>query len=151
MSEGKTRLLTILRAFVILRALEFVFATAVLTLVPFIGSEAAVTPGEVAKAIVLMSTIGGVYVVFAYYLPFVLVVFLMVGLTVRLTTRNLPFVNSAPFLVHSLPIMLGYFGGIPPETPFWIGWAVIVVFNFLAAKASIGWTLLPSGRLASVR
>lgn len=149
MTERAKRLISTLRPFLILRGLEFIFATTILTAVPFVSSGSAPTVGELAKAVTFMSMIGGVYVVFAYYLPFVFAAFLVVGFTARLTRTNIPFVNSAPFLIHSLPIMLGYFGGLPPEPPFWIGWLMIVVFNFLIAKATTNWTLPSSSRLVS--
>lgn len=128
-----------LKVFISLRLLEFLVAIIALTvMIYFAGEHTDIAKENSANnidgflyAVKFSIFFGFMYYVLSLYIVFVFLVFIATTFMNQFNAGTLPFVNSIPYLIHSLPIMLGYFGGEVPEAGLWFVWLFIILVNFL--------------------
>jgi len=138
------KVLSALKKFIILRGMEFIFVVLLLTLLLMFSDTiptSQVDPNEninglegLLEIVLFWSVFSGIYVIFTGYALFSLVAFLIVEFTIGINRKNISLLNSLPYFLHSLPIMLGLFGGETPESGLWFVWGGAIVFNFFSPR-----------------
>ena len=132
-----SRVLRFCSIFLRLRIAEFLFGTLVFTNLLAIYRDRRYTGLEDDDPIsqVIMSAVGAHfmhYFIFQYLL-FAFVVFAVVDFFFRLSPRNLPYLNSITYAVHSFPVIMFATRGRPPIEVL-VALVLIVAFNFVAGS-----------------